>query len=490
MYRKKMMSAVAALALLTTGAMAFDSKIDGKITVQAAEDLAGYTDGTVAANALELSASQKGDALIFPAFKSKDGWETEVVFRNTTNKATIAKVVYYAKDDSRELLDFNVYLSPYDVFRFNTKNNVVSTKDGSVVKSATFPNQGAANDGLSVMNTHGELFTIDETKLDLLSEQEGYIVVYAMAQYTVDGAYHKLHKDLFLDYRALLDQCRGDNVNTPGVEDSWRSAYNPGGIKNGAITQKNTYAPNVALGCSQVNAKGGNFTDPAEDTLVGTVRLSNAAGARDLLLPATALKNFTDGNMVLWSEGEYASIQDRNIDVNGMYVPASILEDAQTFVVKSAYYTYTADSEANTLLITQPMKRILVQLAQGNAYWSNYASYSFGGFKTVSSIVDEDETADNAPTTDIALGNLVSPYTIDAATPVVLTYNDELQAISNIEENTINKDHFTTNDGFAVVTFSADGSQFNGLPAIVTQMIGTNVNGVALTNWVYSPVNK
>ncbi len=50
------------------------------------------------------------------------------------------------------------------------------------------------------------------------------------------------------------------------------------------------------------------------NALLGEVEISHPEGdKRNLLLPATALKNFTVDNMImLWTEGEYAAIQDRS----------------------------------------------------------------------------------------------------------------------------------------------------------------------------------
>ena len=355
MYSKKILSTVAAIAVVSTGLMAFDSDRNGNISVGAIP--AGYTAGTPSASDLNLSFDQRGDALIYPFYRMDSGWATEMVVRNTSARATVAKVVLYDKKDSEELVDFNVYLSPYDVVRFVIKDGMITSKDGSIPKPeiATSPIHGPSHDDVEFEHNK-EVFDVIPNAIQ--GGNVGYAIVYGMTQYNdgdtlltsaSDLNYHKdingntLHEELWKDYRRLLDDCRL----------GWRAAYgsngNIGGFKHGMMTVP-VPAPDTNIGseCAtssdSVLAESGyeleNFNDVIENTLVGTVRVYKEDGqqSRDLLLPATALDNFTDGNMLLWSEGEYAAIQDRRI-ADGVYQKNEIRDDAKTFLITSAYYT-------------------------------------------------------------------------------------------------------------------------------------------------------
>jgi hypothetical protein len=279
--------------------------------------------------------------------------------------------------------------------------------------------------------------------------------------------YHENHDDLFLDYRKALDACRA----------GWRNGFVAGGMKNGMMSNV-VGAPNVAIDCD--DAVANPFTDPESDALTGTVQIANSSDSqkRDLIIPAKAVKNFTDGAMMMWTEGEYAAIADRRI-VLGKYVEADIKNDAQAFLVKNVHYIYEKDSLANTLLVTQPYKRILMQLGNDDAYWSNVSSENeWGGFSIGYTYYNENESYYVAPTE--TGGVITSPYNTDDLT--VTTYNNELQSISNLEDNT--NSTFTATNGVADVTLTGNA---NGIPAIVTQMLGTSVGGVAQTNWIYAP---
>lgn len=515
MYSRKILSTVAAIAVVSTGLMAFDTNENQEIINESGR--AGqYTGGTPATADLNLSLDQRGDALIYPYYSmavDSEGkkWETEIVVRNTSPKATVVKVALYRKKDSRELVDFNVYLSPYDAMRFIIKDRNIYSIDGSVPKGGTQVNPihgpNADDAEFADVDNREEFSVLGDDALAVLQRPDsdtGYVVIYGMTQYqdgdTLSSSEDELnyhdssldrkpqHLELWKDYRRLLDDCRPN----------WRASYGSngsiGGFEDGMMTVV-VPAPDTNVGCatSSNSVIAGNelenFGDVDSNTLVGTVRIYKEDGvqSRDLLLPATALANMTDENMILWSEGEYAALHDRRIDA-GKYDEAGIRADARAFLIKSAYYTYSEKSEANQLLITQPMKRVLTQLGNDDGYWQNITNQNpYGGFKIAGNTFDEDETIDGAAI-NITRGTFTSPFNTTGF--VDSTYNDELHILRNLEEDTQivhNTDYFGNNDGFMYITFQGNNE---GLPAIVTQMTGSKINGFSQINWIYAPTIK
>ena len=519
MYTKKFLSAVAAVAIVSTGLFAFETRDSGEIvTRNSNNDLVkgGYIGGTPSNSDLNLSTNQLGDALIFPYYKAgADGWETEIVIRNTSPHATIAKVSVYEHSGSNDAGDFNIYLSPYDVMRFTMKfeggSVLVFSDDGSVPQKVTNPARGVNND--DAIFEHGEkdpILTLNDLGAN---EQEGYVIVYGMAQYndgdtrtnskyglnTDELNYHGKHKSLWKDYRRVLDDCR---VN-------WRSAYTSGNMINGMM--RNTVpAPDTNIGTScattseSVLAEDGyeleNFGDVASDTLIGTVRVYKEDGAqsRDLLLPATALSNFTDENMMLWAEGEFAALHDRRIEEGSdsalsKYNVDAVLADSKTFMVSSTYYTFDKNAKANQLTVTQPMKKILGQLVSTNGSRANsIGEYLIqdgsaqGGFQLKYFLRDEDE---NDPIKiPVVFEEITSPHNVGV--DEIVTFRDEMQVIkdTNLELAEGAADPFKNKEtsGFAYLNFIG-AEEKEGIPAIITQMSGSKVGGVAQTNWIYAP---
>ncbi len=544
--KKNVISAIAAMAVLTSGAFAFESLTTGEIVTSKTEGVSGdwipmgptasevnlhakepnydkakYTFTTTnkqSAGAL-VESGTRGDALIYPAFSQKAGFQTEIVVRNTySDRAVVAKVVLYSADATRELIDFNIYLSRDDVFRFTIKDGLVTTKDGSIIRAVSWPQdktQLKKEDSMTP-NESGKEAVINpkdsKGKTILVSDAQGYVVVYAMAQAqnkcVSSGAtssmdtipatsnvcvatnttnntlgYHNAHSKLAKDYRYVLDVKRG------GV--SWRNAFKKGGFKNGMMTGA-VPAPNVTEfkgAYSTANKLNDfSFTDPANDILTGTVKIDRVTKGyeTEMILPATALSNYTNDNLMMWTEGEYAAIQDRNIkgDASGkaIYDKNAIKIDAQKFVKKAGYYTFEADT-ANRILFTQPFKRILVQLNEDAyatpIYWEK-DTWKYGGFKTTSVMFDEEENSYESPEGTTIITSPITSFGSSALlTPELAVLKDEDLQFQNDEM----KKFFKGKNGFGNIEFGT-----NGIPAIITQMVGATVNGKAQMNWIYTPM--
>ena len=82
-----------------------------------------------------------GDLLIYPVYLADgSGWETKISVINTnTNLSTVAKVVLRGGRDSKELLDFFIYLSPDDMWTGTIYNNNgvvrIKSEDDSVLSN-------------------------------------------------------------------------------------------------------------------------------------------------------------------------------------------------------------------------------------------------------------------------------------------------------------------------------------------------------------------
>ncbi len=546
MYTKKILSMAATIALVSTASLAFETNTYGQIL---AGDTASktYTAGTPATSDLNLSSGLYGDALIYPYFKATDGWTTEIVVRNTTPYATVAKVSIYEKFNSADIGDFNVYLSPYDVIRFTIVDGIVKTADGSVPTTVRNPKHGVDADEATWLDLDGNSEELEILKLKAENNEqlEGYVVVYGMTQYNdgVDTAantsygqvttklnYHQKHNELFKDYRRLMDDCRPN----------WRQAFSRNGMKEGVmIANTSIPAPDTNIGSECVTTsvstfyddpkyKGQdydlkNFGDVASNTLTGTVRVfkEDKEQSRDLLLPATAISNFSENNMYLWAEGEFAGIEDRRLerkegvvtqeqvdalksddiklpvgtrkvgDTYAYYYDAeTVKKDSNAFMTKTALYTFDSKEGAavtNQILVTQPTKRSLGQLFgnKGNStgyYWLEDGS-DYGGFQLEYFLLDEDEGAD---TEEVGFTRITSPAGNLGEIP---TWKDEMQKITSKDlEELAQGEEFKNNDGYSFLNFI--GAATEGIPAIVTEMTATKVGGIAQTNWIYAPTTK
>jgi hypothetical protein len=577
MYNKnKMLSAIAAVAILSSGAIAFDMEKGGAIitnydasgetfegnytidgnkgtitSIEKVKKLASYVGGEEANEDLRLSSNDdRGDALIYPAFKSGDGWVTKITVRNPKSVAVIAKAVIYAKDDSRELKDFNIYLSPHDVASFKIKENNVTTRDGSIIAGidprlrsdkVAFvvhdrPEETKIVDIESKLDSDGDfvIASFDEQNKDVT---DGYVIIYAMTESTKRNAYHGKHERLYKDYRRLLDICRdvdNNSTNTP----PWQKIFSKigGSSVNGTATGEPIHSPNVHVDCYKVDENktdpsidgpigyerirremDSNFTSPSSNALFGEVTISHKKGPskadankilpnRSLLLKAKVLDNYTtDNQMMLWAPGEYAAIQDRRLYSDGhlagrvddgrmvltRYDVEGILADADCMKVTHTYYTFnkkSAPGDTSTLLLTQPMKRALVMAGKGDEYWTDFETYKWGQFSLDFQFYNENE---NLSDTELRLETVTSPIDSDDEE----LYSEELAALNHdiiskglekVTEDDKNRFNFKIPDVSGYVDVMINPGK--GLPAIVTEMVSEEVGGEAQINWIYSAI--
>jgi len=86
------------------------------LTAAVLAGLAGAAGLAGTAQAVNLNPDGLGQVLIYPYFTSNDGNQTVLSVVNTTDQAKAVKVRFLEGYNSREVLDFNLYLSAWDVW--------------------------------------------------------------------------------------------------------------------------------------------------------------------------------------------------------------------------------------------------------------------------------------------------------------------------------------------------------------------------------------
>ena len=516
MYTKKILSATAAVAIMSVGAMAFDMLETGTIIVDRInqKDLnATYTWDTnkskTANEDLNLSKNDRGDMLVYPAFRSGEGWETEISVRNDRNVSVVAKAVIYAANDSHELKDFNLYLSSHDVAKFKIKGNTVTTRDGSIMAGldktlrtdahqfVEHENPSATGAGLGSQVDEDGDFIIASFDDEDGTIDSGYVNIYVMAQTdenrtagaTTPDKYHNDHDGLYKAYYAALTECRGTD---------WKKVFKDvgGAARNGTATRLEILAPDLNETCDDaLTAEDINFTAPDGDILFGEVEIykKGTDDPRSLLLKATAYENYTvPGQMMLWAPGEYASIQDRRIDANttnkyAEYNTTGICNDANDTVVHNADFIFSKkvnEKDASTLILTQPNKRALAMAGCAGTYWerTDLNKKEWGQFALSSQFYDENENADQEELQLVTITSPANSIDEELFKPEVAALPYDVLARDAAQEKFSNN----TTSGYADININPDA----GLPAIITEMVSKEIDGEAQINWIYSTVKK
>jgi len=464
---KKLFSTVAAAAVLSTSAMAYDLVVAKDTNLSNAY---GMVDSGLTADR-NVTTAKAGDALIFPAYFVDNGWQTTLRVINTnTKEAMVAKVVLYAGNDSHEVRDFNIYLSANDEWT----GTIMIDSDG---------NAKVISDDDSAPLVDGTMASAENPmKSEAIDVTTGYVEVIGCASTATNAGAHADHQKLREAYQDL--------ALTQRMEEGVNPIFSNGVIVNGAK------APYMAVADLNGTAKDGTvytFHQAANDSLIGDVRITDTVNGKDMVMPAVALNDVTvdeQNAALLYLEGEAANIADRDINSTLQYSAQLDLDAAATSSVDAIYMT-TGDSANlanNQLLLTSPFKRMLVNKYagvddaplndlgfQGAKYDEDTKTVSDYGFVALlAQIFDKSENA--------AAASQFSP-----ATTPTLNFKYEVSASEGNAVQTDNLSYYLNQagasyeKGYALLSNALTGAPITG---IATQMIATDVAGKVVTNWI------
>ncbi len=477
---KRILSTVAAAAILTTGAMAFDSFGSMEYGANNATETAPM----VVAN------DGFGQALIFPAYFVGGGWQTTLRVINTGNTATVAKVVLYAGSDSHEVRDFNIYLSAHDewvgtikIDPTDNKAKIISTDD-----SAPLLGGGMASSAKPMVSAE-------------LNSNAGYVEVIGCASTASNSGAHKLHAELREAYQNLAKTDRKfNNVGTTTTAFKNGVLYtNSNGVGTTGLVPLVNLTAAGATSSDNNGSKTFTFTAPSGN-LIGDVRITNTENGTDMDMPAVALSGVTTANnALLFVEGEAANVLDRSIESNttatssGNFYPrynaTTLTADSQIFDHSKVYMTYggTTSFKDNYLLVTNPFKRIAIENGINGSYKETNASKGTGSLSITPSIYNQKEDIYTPQTT-----TQFSPANTFTGAPIMKLYNEV-----SATESSHSKDSDTISYYLGVANQDSNNNYQNGyvilqnidgtkkIPGIVTQMLATQPkSGTVVTNWV------
>lgn len=131
--------------------------------------LATAIGASASAFAVNIDQDGHGSALLFPAYTVENGNSTYVSVTNTTDKFKAVKVRFVEGMNSAEVLDFNLYLSPQDVW----SGMVVPTADGAKLVSNDTSCISANKDGFPAAGMAFRNFEYAGPKADAPAQFQG-----------------------------------------------------------------------------------------------------------------------------------------------------------------------------------------------------------------------------------------------------------------------------------------------------------------------------
>lgn len=256
------------------------------VTLAVASALGGVAMMSAPAHAMNVAQDGKGEVLIFPYYTAKNGFDTIMSVLNTSDRTVLFKIRWREAQNSREVRDFNVALSPHDVWT----SGVTVSGNGALVrtfdKSCTSPAlPGGPNGSTQVEFTSvgydgsDPAFPYDNGGRGLERSQEGYFEIIEMAISTVP-----------------------ESAITPAAPIEYNTQH-VAGVPRGCATFDSAFLDPANL----TNGATGSgvfstFTAPA-NVLVGSTTLINVATGKAFDASPTAIQNFQDSQTIIFEPG-------------------------------------------------------------------------------------------------------------------------------------------------------------------------------------------
>jgi hypothetical protein len=296
------------------------------------------------AAAMNVSQNNVGQVLLFPYYTVKNGFDTVVSVVNTSDKTAVFKIRFREALNSREVRDFNVILSPYDVWN----GAVTATADGALFrtfdKSCTSPRLPGmvANTDRATVGSKGEIgFTnilfsgiyADGAAQTMDRVKEGYLEVILMGV-----------SDLPVTNSANTLEYNAKHVN---------------GVPRDCATVDGLFLD---------TAGNLDYMLPPENILKGHVMYLNTANGTAIDAEPTAIENFQTGQNIMFAPGDvYPDLRDGDFmstvyGLNNGFVDSAVVafsEDAVTTLLSatSVINEFATGGVANTSwVVTFPTK--------------------------------------------------------------------------------------------------------------------------------------
>lgn len=237
------------------------------------------------AQAVNLTSDGLGDVLFFPYYTTRAGWNSYFHLTNTSDRTAILKVRFREAYNSRDVRDFNLILSPHDVWTAAVVPNATNTgarviTDDKSCTAPLLPDVGNGFTGIDFTNTAYTGTFADGGPSSLERTAEGYFEVWVMGVSTVPESaiadtnvveYNSQHvSGVPRDCGVVAQQFVTPPTAGTGV---WTTFPSPA---DGTFETRNRIAGNSTL----INVANGQAVG-AEPTALGSCEVDNIYEPRD-----------------------------------------------------------------------------------------------------------------------------------------------------------------------------------------------------------------
>ncbi|MCU7943878.1 MAG: hypothetical protein KZQ87_14465 [Candidatus Thiodiazotropha sp. (ex Cardiolucina cf. quadrata)] len=460
------------------------------------------------ANAVHVNPDGAGQIALLPYYTVNNGIITNLTVTNTTDLYKVVKVRFHESRIGADVFDFNVYLSPYDVWNATLRLNAATGLPNLITEdeTCTYPDKAQLQAGIDFSNSYDA--TTDE---DLT---EGYVEIIEMgvladgsglaedsgleaeidAGGSADGVVNAVAGD-----RSIVDGLRHDATGMPAdcsvVADAWSAGAADeqiNGFESGALSTDGIAQDGGGADAPYADSMNAGLVEPTGGIKVYSILLSVTSGAA-FVQQATHIDHYTtvaqhyrpddpvnsqlpslasgdvqranmlsaDGNtvksiVVPLAEYDTGSVYDitpnPSIPMGSNPLPIALVLSADT--VSVPYYTKSDDNGGTDIVLTFPMRKHGIY---NSGYLTNDKDGRFGPEEACAGTIN-DGIDDGATVTLEALGTQVHDYPHDASGALctnvgyITTTDDiEIDLIANdYEEQTVVYRLVTDDFGFLI----------------------------------------
>lgn len=496
------------------------------------------------AGAVQLSQDGTGQVLIYPYYTTRTSgvgdYNTLFNVVNTTDHVKVVKVRFLEGKNSREVLDFNLYLSPRDVWAANivptatgAKLNVTSASDNSCVSSAG----GLFASGLN-FNFTNNAYTGLSTDLGVTTGWDG-------ADQTLDRTREGYIE--IIEMGTLVNQNPGgvpSYLGTAGSTYLSPSAPTTKGLQIASGVTHNTAG--VPANCANIaGAAAGDFWGPTGG-IMGGASIINVTNGSDLAYDPVVLEDFnTVSPSAMWTAPGFitpdltfatpaSNVFYYHLATTGSYVTDVVANtwgvltaDAVSAVlqrdsVMNTYILDAATASKTDWVVTFPTKRHYISanntaradtgtpvatdpegvgswrpfansvVAAGTVIAAPAAAYFWNGFcnNIAIQLWDREESTPVVSTVEVS-----PPPPPGTATPNQLCWESNVITIANTAPATFTEALLGSHNGLAVTTANEHGwgqltftDAFNFIPTTYNAE-GTQFNGLPVIGFMAQDFN-
>ncbi|MCG8024299.1 MAG: hypothetical protein JAZ02_09985 [Candidatus Thiodiazotropha endolucinida] len=267
------------------------------------------TVATTSVNGVHVNSDGAGQVALLPYYTVNNGIITNLTVTNTTDLYKAVKVRFHESRIGADVFDFNVYLSPYDVWNASLRLNAATGLPNLITEdeTCTYPDKAILQASIDFSNSYDA--TTDE---DLT---EGYVEIIEMGV-LADGPYSPADDgDLYAEIdaggsadgvinavagdRSVVDGLRHDTTGMPAdcsvVVDAWSAGdadEQINGFESGALSTEGIAQDGGGAGAPYADSMNAGLVAPSGGIKVYSIMINLTSGAA-FVQQATHIDSYT-----------------------------------------------------------------------------------------------------------------------------------------------------------------------------------------------------